>query len=199
MKSKHWIILGVGLALLVALTAPALILVNFSAMSNHMEHDSMLASSKGGDQSNQPINPAKTGLVVIGEDRLARALQNQITSNLQSNPAFGQFQPINSIVEKADYPILLIEIAPQEIFWTPIYARANLKVSVSYASDGDVSFRLHQPTEFKNFSDQPTLKQSGHYTFSDVSWGIISSPGYMNYLAREIARPIAADLKKQNQ
>jgi hypothetical protein len=195
MKSKRRIIFWIAIFLMIALFAPALILVNFSAMSSQMAHDSTLATSTGSTQPGLLINPAKTGMVVTGDIRLARALQNQIAGQLQNNPAFGQLQLLDGIDEQAKYPILLIEIASQEIFWTPIYARANLKVNVSYASDGDVSFRLSQPVEFKHTSDQTVEKRSGSYTFIDTSWGLISNPGYLDYLAREIARPIAADLK----
>ena len=164
-------------------------------MSSQMMHDSTLATSSGNVQPGLPINAAKTGMVVTGDSRLAWALQNQIKGQLQNNPAFGQIQLLDGIDEQVNYPILLVEIVPQEIFWTPIYARANVKVIVSYASDGDISFRMSQPVEFKHTSDQATLKRSGSYTFTDTSWGLISNPGYLDYLAREIARPIAADLK----
>jgi hypothetical protein len=195
MKSKRWIIPGVVIAVLIALTAPAFILVNFSTMSSRMKQESTMASYTGNSQLVQPIHPEKTGLLVTGDNRLALALQKQIINNLQGKPAFGQIQVFRGSVDQVDYPVLLIEIVPVDYFWTPIYASSNLKVSVAYASDGDVSFRLTQPTVFKNIGDQPSIKQDGDYSFSDVSWGIISSPGYINYLARDIARIIEAGLK----
>ncbi len=197
MKSRCWIILGIGIAVLIALMG-GLILVNFSAMSSQTNLESEMATSTGGSQTGQPFNPPKTGLLVTGENQLAPALQNQIIHVLQSEPAFGQIEVLTGIIDRIDYPLLLIEIDRQEILWTPIYGRANLKVNVAYASDGDVSFRLTQPTKFTNSSDQPSLKRSGNYTIFDVSWGIITRPGYMNYLAKEIARHITADLKGQN-
>jgi hypothetical protein len=195
MKSKRRVIFWIAIILVIALSAPALILANFSAMSSQIVHDSTLATSTGSAQPGVPIHSAKTGLVVKGDSRLAWALQNQIITHLQNYPAFGQLQLLDRMDEQANDPILLLEIAPQDIFWTPIYARANLRVNVSYASDGDISFRLSQPVEFKHTSDQTVVKKSGSYTFTDTSWGLISNPGYLDYLAREIARPIAADLK----
>lgn len=195
MNLKRWIIPGIGIALVIALSASAFILVNFSAMSSQMAHDSTLVSSAGTTQSIQPINPTKTGLLVTGENRLAGALQNQIIHQLQSNPAIGQFQVFNGSIDRVNYPVLLIEIEAEELLWTPMYARAILKVYVSYASDGDISFRLNQPAYFQYTGDQPAIKQSGVYAISDISWGIISSPGYINYISREIAQFIVADLK----
>jgi hypothetical protein len=197
MKLRRWIIPGIGIALAIALTAPAFILVNFSSMSSQMKHDAKTVSSSVSRQPVQPIYPEKTGLMVSGDHRLTLALQNQIIKDLQSKAAFGQIQVFNSSVDRVNYPVLLVEIAPADYFWTPIYARVNLKVSVSYASDGDVSFRLTQPAFFQTTGGQPAIKRSSDYSFSDVSWGIISSPGYINYLSREIARIIEAGLKAE--
>jgi hypothetical protein len=103
---------------------------------------------------------------------------------------------VETLSDNAGLPLLFIEVEPQDLLWTPIYARAGLKVNVSYASDGDVSFRQTQPVEFKHTSEQLTVKRSGIYTFSDASWGLISNPGYMDYLGRVIAGAIATDLQK---
>jgi hypothetical protein len=194
MKSKRWIIL-VAVIGLIALTAPALILANFSSMTSQMEHNSSLATSTGSIDPAQPIYPQMTGLVVTGDERLAAALRDQIVRQLQGSPAFGQIQVLSGIVERVDFPILLIEITQKEILWTPIYARANLQINLAYASNGDISFRLTRPTEFKQTGSETSIQRSGQYTFSDVSWGIISSPGYIDYLAREIVRPISNDLR----
>ncbi len=197
MNTKRWIV-GIGIAVVILLSAPALFLANFSAMSSQMSHQSSLASSSTAGQVDEPIQSAKTMIFVSGEKRLAQSLEKQIAGQLQGKPQFGQLQHLPNLVDKADSPYLLIEIEPQAYFWTPVYARSTMKVTVSYASDGDVSFRLSQPTEFKHSGDQPDKQMSGIYTFSDVSWGLISNPGYQDYLAREMARPIAADLIGQN-
>jgi hypothetical protein len=199
MKTKRWIIPVAAIAIVVALSAPALILANFSAMSSRMERNSSIATSSGNAEASQPLNPAKTEIIVTGEGRLARSLHNQLTKNLENNPGFGQIQAAGEVSAPADSPLLMVEIEPQQVVWTPVYSRASVQVTVSYASNGDVSFRLEEPTKFESSSDEPTIQSSGRYSYNDTSWGLISRPGYMDYLAKEIGRQIAADLKAQNQ
>ena len=164
--------------MVILLSAPALFLANFSAMSSSDAFSqSSLASSSTAGQVDEPIQSAKTMIFVSGEKHLAQSLEKQIAGQLQGKPQFGQLQHLPNLVNKADSPYLLIEIEPQAYFWTPVYARSTMKVTVSYASDGDVSSRLSQPTEFKHSGDQPDKQMSGIYTFSDVSWGLISNPG----------------------
>ncbi len=198
MKSKRWI-LWAGIALVIILIVATFSFVNFRVMSSNLTHNSSMVSSTGSTESVQPFQPAKTGLYVYGENRLAPALQKQLSLQLDGDTQFGEIESLSSIENKVDYPILLVEIAQKDIFWSPILARAALDVSVAYASDGDVSFRLAQPVEFKHTGDQSTLYQSGQYTFSDKSRGIISGPGYFDYLAREIANAIVKDLKAEIQ
>ena len=94
MKSKRWIIL-IAVILLIALTAPALILANFSSMTSHMERSSNLATSTGSAQAVQALYLQMTGLVETGEERLAQALRDKIIRQLQGNRAFGQIQELS--------------------------------------------------------------------------------------------------------
>ena len=156
----------------------------------------MASSSGTSGQAASQISAAKTGLFVSGDEKLARAVQQELTHLLGGQPQFGQIELVDGASDTADFPLLFVVFDRQEITWTPVYARTALEISVSYASNGDVSFRQTKPVEFKHTSDQPSLMSNGQYSFTDVSWGLISNPGYLNYLAREIAKAIAADLKK---
>ena len=198
MKSKRWIIWS-GIALVICLTAAAFSFLSFKAMSSKLVDNSSMVSSTGMTEPIQPIQHAKTGLYVTGESRLAPALQKELTFQLQGDPQFGEIESLTDIENTTENPILWVEIAKKDIFWSPIVARATLNVNVAYASDGDISFRLREPVEFKHSGDQATLYQSGQYTFSDASRGIISSPGYFDYLAREIANAIVKDLKAEKK
>ena len=197
MKQKRWIVLIV-VVLVFALSGAGLILGNFSAMKSQLSRNSAMGSSTGSDQVVQQISPDKTGMFISGDAKLVRAVQQELTHLLSGTPKFGEIVLVDGTSDKADYPLLFVEFDKQEITWTPVYARANLEINVSYASNGDVSFRHTTPVEFKHEGDQPSLMNNGKYSFSDESWGLISNPGYVNYLAKEIARAISADLMKTN-
>jgi hypothetical protein len=126
-----------------------------------------------------------------------RSLQAEITRRLQQLPEFGQIQPISDPVDQAEFPYLFVEIARKDIFWTPVYGRAELEIKIAYASNGDVSFRYSEPPTFHNENQAPSIKRSGQYKFADVSWGIMSLPGYHDYLASQVATAILADLQNQ--
>ena len=183
--------------LVILLSGFALILVNFSSMTSELEQNSQMASSSSGQNAQPQLNNPKTALYVNANDRLKRALQTEVTRRLQGQPEFGQIEVVESLEDNAGLPLLVIEVEPQDLSWTPFYARAVLKVNVAYASDGDVSFRQTVPVEFKHTTDQLTVKRSGIYTFNDASWGLITNPGYMNYLGKAVATGIAKDLRGQ--
>ncbi len=193
MKQKRWIVVIV-IVLVFALSGAALFLANFSAMKSQMTRNSAMGSSTGSDQVVQQISPDKTGMFISGDAKLVKAVQQELTHLLSGTPKFGEIVLVDGTSDKADYPLLFVTFDKQDITWTPVYTRAALEINVAYASNGDVSFRHSTPVEFKHTSDQPSLMNNGKYSFTDTSWGLISSPGYVNYLAKEIAKAIAADL-----
>jgi len=193
MKQKRWIVLIV-LALVVVLLGFALILVDFKAMQSQMTRNSSIATSHYENQTTTPqLTPDKTGLFISGDDQLVNALQRELTHLLGGQIQFGEIVLVDGMSDKADYPLLFVTLDKQDITWSPVYARAELEVTVSYASNGDVSFRHTTPVEFKHTSDQQLMMINGQYSFADTSWGLISNPGYVNYLAKEIAKAISAD------
>jgi hypothetical protein len=196
MNRKRWI--GVGIvALVILLSGSALILASFSAMTSQMDSNSSLASSSGSQGAQPPLAGLETALYVSASARLKGALEAELIRSLQGRPEFGQIRLLKATTDRTDLPYLFVEVEPQDWLWTPVYARAGLKVSVAYSSDGDVSFRNTHPVQFFHEGDQPAVKRSGSYNFSDVSWGLISSPGYSDYLGRTVAAGIVNSLPGQ--
>ena len=193
MKQKHWIVLIV-VVLVFALSGAALILANFSAMKSQLARDSSMASSTGSGEPVAQISPDKTGLFISGDNKLVHALQRELTHLLGGQIQFGEIVLVDGMSDKAEYPLLFVTLDKQDITWSPVYAHAELEVTISYASNGDVSFRHTTPLEFKHPSDQPAMMSNGQYSLADTSWGLISNPGYVNYLAKVIAKAISADL-----
>ncbi len=193
MKQKTLIIVLV-IVLIFVLSGSALILANFSAMNSNIAQNSTVASSTGAPETELVRSPDKTGLFVAGGSKLSAALQQALTQKLTGQVVTGEIVALDGYSDKAAFPFLFVSIDQQNITWTPVYARAVLKVSIYYSTDGDVSFRHTQPPEFKQVGDQKALKMDGTYNFTDTSWGIMSNPGYVNYLAREIAKAISTNI-----
>jgi hypothetical protein len=186
--------------IVIALSVVALVAsfgwVSFRATYSRVGRDSSMATSNVGAQPGQVKNPTTTtGLHVKGEELFQRSLQVELTRRLQQLPKFGQIQPISDPVDQAEFPFLFVEIARKDLFWTPVYGRADLEIKIAYASNGDVSFRHSEPPAFHNENQAPSIKRSGQYQFTDVSWGIMSLPGYHDYLASQVATAILADLQ----
>ncbi len=183
---KTWII-PVGIFLLIA---SALLLVQFRLMRSTTLSDSAIAS---GGISSSIGNPSNTALWVSG-DRLAGRVRALIKGMAQNQPRFGEVSMLNAIADKFDLPVLAVDIQKQQYIWTPFYARSVYRLTVSYASNGDISFRS-QPTPRFNMGDYYQLQ--GRYTLDDTSWGLISSPGYQDYMSERIADQVMKSLQEK--
>lgn len=82
-------------------------------------------------------------------------------------------------------------------FWPPVYAHTSLQFEAAYASNGDVSFRESEPTQFHSAGDQAVGQYEGHYQLTDRSWGVMSLPGYRDYLARQVAVTLLTSMQEQ--
>ncbi len=195
MKQNRLTVIIVIAFVIVGLAA-AFGLLSFRAINSQTGRDSSIATGGGGAQPGQmKAAAATTALYVSGSDPLGKALAAELTRQLQQAPEFGQVQTLGASVDKAEYPLVYVEVSSQDVLWTPFYGRANLTINVAYAENGDISFRHTQPTEFHFENEAPSIKRSGKYTFTDVSWGVMSLPGYHEFLAYQVAQAILADLK----
>jgi len=94
-------------------------------------------------------------------------------------------------------PVLYVEIIPLKHIWTPVYAQAEYKVEVSYASNGDTSFRKDEVVRFTSDTNPITRQLKSSFTIQDTSFGIMSVTGYQDYLAEKMAAAIHENLRKE--
>lgn len=194
MKKKilGWIFLGVaGLGAL-------FFLFSFRIISSRSALNSEVATY----HSSQEANPAAFSqlapqLVVEGDDPLARALRKEITRMTKNVITPGQVNLTSAQDVAAQSPLLVVSLGQQSGYWTPVYSQTDLQVEAAYASNGDVSFRESEPTKFHPSEGQGVLQYEGHYQLTDVSWGVMSLPGYQDYLAHQIAVKILTSLQDQ--
>jgi len=187
-----WIILGMaGLGVL-------FFLVSFRIISSQ----SAVNSEVGAYHQNTEASPVAfsqlaTQLVVEGDDPLIRAIRVEITRLAKSEKTLGQVNLALATDEAAQSPLLVVTLKQQSGFWTPVYSRTTLQIEAAYASNGDVSFRENEPTQFHSAGDQPVRQYEGHYHLTDSSWGVMSLPGYRDYLAHQVAVTLLTSMQEQ--
>ncbi len=188
-----------ALAVLAALLVSFFLLGNFRLMKGQTANNSSVASGYNPPNSGEEwsFTPHTTSLYISGDGRIESRLREKIMRSLKTQPNIGLVESLYTLTTQADHPLLLVKVTGQEYFWTPFYAHAAYKVDVGYASNGDLSFWGNDPPHFFNRTDQPALQLKGNYAIADKSWGILSAPGYNDYLASQIAEMVMSSLREQ--
>ena len=187
-----WIVLGVaGLGALF-----------FLADFRIIKSQSTASSDVGASHQNPQTGPVAfsqlaTRLVVEGDDPLAHALRAELMHLADSDSTAGQLTSAPTQDEAAQSPLLVVTLKQQSGYWTPVVARTDLQVEAAYASNGDVSFREREPTQFSSSGEQAVRQYEGHYRLTNTSWGVMSLPGYRNHLAHQIAVALLASMQEQ--
>src|SRR5690606_19817324 len=120
--------------------------MEFEAMQSRTRADHTLSTSTLADPDDTlvPTHGIVISLADATTDPPLSVLASQLAQHIQTELSKDQITLYTTTVERADSPLLLIEIPERDVVWTPFWARANLTVKVVYASDGDVSWRQSQ-------------------------------------------------------
>jgi hypothetical protein len=188
----------IAAVLILFVLAGAFLIFNFRLMRSQTVSDSWTATSNAGTNiQDWTFAPGNTGLYVEGEYRYLQPLRDQLTRLLNGQQKVGSVSAINLPADKADIPVIYVTVKQQQRAWTPFYATSALEVTISYATNGDISFRNTDPVSFVNTSDQPAIRYQTHYTIADRSVGLISARGYDSYLVNLIADAVQKNLQEQ--
>ncbi len=188
----------IALVLVLFVLAGVFLLFNFRLMKSTTVSNSHTATSNAGSNiQDWTFRPENTGLYVQADPRFAQVLQAEITRLLNKQPNVGSVSAINLPMDKADIPQLYVEVKQQKKVWTPFYATSAYEVIISYATNGDLSFRNTEPVTFINTSEQPAIRYQAIYAIADKSIGLISSPGYDSYLVNLFANAVQKSLQEQ--
>ncbi len=179
------------------LVSAAFLLFDFRLMKSNTNTQSTVASSRAGDITPQAIQPETTGVSVVGWEGMVTDMREQLVKALQNQQNIGSITAINTPVDKLDIPQMRVLLEANTHFWTPLYARADYKVIVSYASNGDISFSNQEVAHFRFTSSEPAMQFQETLTFTDTSVGLISAPAYKRYLAEMIASNIQKTLQQE--
>jgi hypothetical protein len=187
-----------GIALVLVALLAAFSLLHFRLMSSQTAHNDRVAGfhpSDAGDAA--ALLPTTTTLHVDAGGRLSKPLEKALAGALQNQPVVGSLRLAGSDAGAPGPAVLSITVDEQDYFWSPLYARSELAVRVAYATNGDIAFSQEATPHFRSTSDSPAIQLLGDYALSDASWGLVSKPGYHDYLADQIANTIAASLQEQ--
>jgi len=186
------------LLFVILLLAVIFLAVDFKAAGSTTRADSQLATIRSGDHYDQ--SPPLVVYVEAPrnlEDHVRQALFNQLgtiipwaTMKLIDTP-----EPTSgSEAFPADSAALVVVVDRPIYIWTPVYARADLRVRVAFASDGRVDWNQLGEVETVT-QDSPTVRVSGELGIQDRTVGLISFPGYRSHIAQEISDRVVIALK----
>ncbi|GEM_PF-2181575 len=191
---KKW-----GLFLLAALLilCVAFGLFDFRISKSQATFNSTIASSHQGESAiSIEFAPATTGLFVDAGAGLSQEIQTKLTKMLEDQDYTGQVSAMSAPADHMDIPVLYVVVAPIKHIWTPFYTSSEIQMSVSYATNGDISFRNQSITHFQSNGNQPALQYQATFTITDSAFGLISYPGYQHSLAEMLTGQVVTSHQK---
>lgn len=183
---KIWIVVGLMGVLLLVL---AFWWLDFHLARSATQSDLQFSAYRSGKELPPQVAPgAPLDYAVVDSGMLAQALHDELSQQLQADPAFSNVTAVTPTEQSAN-PFAFIEGEPIQVTWSPFYATARVSVTVVYASDGDISWR-HDPVVRFNSSDGPIVRTRGTFVFENRAWGIFSYEGYHTLLAEQMGQEI---------
>jgi len=172
--------------------------IHFRLAKSETVNNSEVASSRS-DHPGGWISfaPTSTALAIEGNGRLERSLAAEIARQAEGQSQVGRIDLLKVPVDSVGQPLVYVTVQKKDMLWTPVFARSTIELNVAYATNGNVSFRSQEPTQFTVDASQPYMQYMGHYTFEDKTWGIFSYPGYQDHLADQIAKTVLDSMKAE--
>lgn len=191
-RTTNWriAILVIGLVIVLAFW-----LLNFrAAVSNTDAQHNSVTTSIGERLPDAMQQREKITVVISGDGRLADALRGSLAEQIRK-ASLGEVEVVRELKPDFPNPVLVVEVDQPGMFWTPFFATTQFPIHAGYASNGDTSFVSDTPAIYNNV-DGPVLTLSADYQMSDRSYGLMSYPGYHQFLADYLAQSITETVKK---
>ena len=193
MKNQRlWILLG-GIVLISA----AFLLLNFRVAVSSTQASNLVFTTDSGDNLPTPMQGNdKIRMVLVGEGPLVRALQKALTEKIDK-VGTSQIEWEGELKPNYPNPVLVVKVDRPSRIWTPFFATSQFSVQAGYATDGDTTFMdgLDETQPYIRSSDPSVVNLYTESEVSDWSFGLISRPGYDQYLADYLAQEIVQALK----
>lgn len=191
MKNKRlWILLG-GIVLISA----AFLLLNFHVAASNTQVEKLILTTDMGDNMPVPMQRKdKISIVLVGEGPLVGALQKALTEQMDK-AGIGEFELAQELEPVYQNPVLVVKVGKPGPIWTPFFAMSQFSIHAGYASNGDTTFMKAVEETHTSIGQKDVSSMYAEYEVNDRSLGLISRPGYHQYLADYLAQDIVAVLK----
>jgi len=191
MKNKRlWILLG-GIALIGA----AFLLLNFRVAASNTQVDKLIFTTDMGDNLPIPMQRRdKISIVMVGEGPLVGALRNSLTKQMDTI-GMGEIELVEEFEAVYQNPVLVVKVNKSGPIWTPFFAMGKYSVHAGYASNGDSTFMKLAEETHTSVGKVDVANMYAEFDVNDRSLGLISRPGYHQYLADYLTQEIVQALK----
>ncbi len=161
--------------------------LDFRVAASESRSESQVATYRSGaEQRVEGMQPKHDlALYVAAEEDLAAVLREELESRLEKTPVFEEVGLLRSQPEKADRPVLVVEVGGGDSLWTPLFARSVLPVKVTYASDGETGWTGQRPVVMP--SGRSTVRVEGKLQLQEETRGVTSYRAYRRMLGQQIA------------
>jgi len=192
MKNKRfWVLFG-GIVLIGA----TFLFLNFRvAASIKQTENFFIFKTDMGDNMPVPMQRRdKISLVLVGEGPMVRALQKELTVQM-IGAGLGEIELEKEFEPIYPNPVLVIKVGKPSPIWTPLFAMSQFYVHAGYASNGDSTFMDEIEKSHTSVGKKDVANMYAEYEVKDRSFGLISRPGYHQFLADFLAQEIVTALK----
>ena len=189
---RFWILLAA-----ILLVSAAFLLLDFRLAAGSIQSvQRIMVTELEGNHPQRPGPDDKISMVVDGKGPLAGTLKKALAKEVE-NAGLGQVTWEQELRPQYPNPVLVVNVGQPAPLWTPFLATSRFSVQAGYAINGDITFldNLDKTQPYIRSSDPSAVNLYTAYELSDRSLGLISRPGYDQYLADYLAREIVQALK----
>jgi hypothetical protein len=155
----------------------------------------VLVTTDLGEDMPAPMQRKDTiSMVLIGEGPLVNALQKALTEKMDE-AGLGEIELVQELEPVYQNPVLIVKVGRPGPTWTPCFAMSKVPIHAGYTSDGDSTFMEVIEKTHTSGGKKDVAFLYAEYEVNDRSLGLISRPGYHQYLADYFAEEIVAALK----
>jgi hypothetical protein len=182
----------IPVGLILVLLAAAFLLLNFRAASSHTSAADNFSSARGGAPA--PSQKIHVYVWVEEKDRLSTQLRDSVMERLRQSGRM-DVEPLPTPKPGPnDYPLLRVWISTPGYSWTPFYAQTDMEVRYGFSTfSSDIPLDKDVLVSIDNRVPYP-LHVKGSVKLTDKSFGLISLPGYWDWLSSQAAEKLSADL-----
>jgi len=191
MKNKRLWILLAGIVLISA----AFLLLNFRVAASNTQTDKLIFTTDMGEIMPAPMQRKdKISIVLVGEGPLVHALQKALTEEM-GKAGIGEIDLEQGFEPVYPNPVLVVKVGKPGPIWTPFFAMSQFSIHAGYASNGDSTFMEGVEETHTSVGKKDVSNMYAEYEVNDRSLGLISRPGYHQFLADYLAQEIVTTLK----